>query len=228
MDVSWRGRGVVQVSGAPSTHHWKVLASPDGTCQGRVVTCLASVAPREGVGVALGRVDVEGLDELLAALAAARVGGCHRQLDVVAQVRVKVERVRLERRKGLVWSGPQVRLMLNGFALKPSLRSEPMPVGICSRAPPSDGIGVTPACDVSDFCCAGAAERETAAPRSAPAQRVRPKPTKRFAPPCAGCCAVVRGRESMARRRVVTKGGDTHALASAPRLENVILFQQIR
>ena len=164
---------------------------------------------REGVGVALGRVDVEGLDELLAALAAARVGGCHRQLDVVAQVRVKVERVRLERRKGLVWSGPQVRLMLNGFALKPSLRSEPMPVGICSRAPPSDGIGVTPACDVSDFCCAGAAERETAAPRSTPAQRVRPKPTKRFAPPCAGCCAVVRGRESMARRRVVTKGGDT-------------------
>ena len=37
VDVSWRGRGVVQVSGAPSSHHWKVLASPGGTCQGRVV-----------------------------------------------------------------------------------------------------------------------------------------------------------------------------------------------
>mmetsp|Transcript_14802 Transcript_14802/g.42458 ORF Transcript_14802/g.42458 Transcript_14802/m.42458 type:complete len:227 (+) Transcript_14802:462-1142(+) len=55
----------------------------------------AIVAPLEGLGVALGRVDVEWLDELLAALAAARVGRRHRELDVVSQGRIKVERIRL-------------------------------------------------------------------------------------------------------------------------------------
>ena len=81
-----------------------------------------------------------------------------------------------------------------------SLRSEPMPVGICPRASPSDGMGVLPARDESVRSFAGAPEREMDAPRRAPALRVRQKATMRLSvlPTCCGTAVpVVRGRDSM-------------------------------